>query len=389
MTIEALMKSLDNIEAELKTMDTKAAGELATLGKVTADTKTALEQLGTEQRTLADRLTQLEQKGVLRAEGEKPADTWGAQFCKSEQYKAFAGGQVQKMRVEVKNTVTNTVANTAPERRPGIVSGAFRQLTLEARLVSVPTSSNAVEFVRESVFTNAAAETAEGAPKPESGLTTTLENVPVATVAHWLKISRQLAADNAALVAYINLRMRYGVDLRVENQILAGNGTSPNMHGFLKVGNHTAHGYTAAQLQTLGLANNGFDLIGLMIGDTQAGDFPADTILLNPTDWWKLRLTKDGQGRYLLGDPGMDAPPVLFNRPVEISSAVPVGNVAVAALAAAGTFHDREAVTIDMSESDGDNFTKNLVTIRAERRCMLAVERPLAFRYGPLKPAAA
>jgi hypothetical protein len=61
--------------------------------------------------------------------------------------------------------------------------------------------------------------------------------------------------------------------------------------------------------------------------------------------------------------------------------------VMVASMANAATFYNREGVVIDMSESDGDNFTRNLVTVRAERRCMLAVERPGAVRFGDLTPA--
>jgi len=39
----------------------------------------------------------------------------------------------------------------------------------------------------------------------------------------------------------------------------------------------------------------------------------------------------------------------------------------------------RTGLHIEMSNSDGDNFTKNLVTIRAEPRAALAVYAPAAF----------
>ncbi|MGK3947081.1 hypothetical protein ABK046_53015, partial [Streptomyces caeruleatus] len=68
--------------------------------------------------------------------------------------------------------------------------------------------------------------------------------------------------------------------------------------------------------------------------------------------------------------------------PVVASNAVTATNVLIASLRLSGTFYNREGVVIDMSESDGDNFVRNLITIRAERRCMLAVERPAAVRYG-------
>jgi HK97 family phage major capsid protein len=387
MSFEQVSKAVESIEAKIAAFSVKAEGELATLGKVSADTKTALDNLGKQQHELAERLLGLEQKG-LTAPSQAPADeSWGAQFTKNASFEAFRSGAAQRARAEVKNTVTNTIGNTFSDRRPGVVGGAFREFTLEALLNSLPTTSNAVDYVRENVFTNAAAETAEGGDKPESSVTTTLVTQPVATVAHWIKISRQLASDNAALAAYINTRMVYGVNLRVENQIINGNGTAPNMRGFTNAGNFTAHGYTAAGLTGLGLLNNRFDLIGKMLGDCQVADYPADAIVLNPADWWTMRLAKDSQGRYILGDPGSVVPPSLFGVPVVASNAMTADTVMVASLAQAATFYNREGVMLDMSESDADNFTKNLVTIRAERRCMLAVERPAAVRYGDLTPA--
>jgi HK97 family phage major capsid protein len=50
--------------------------------------------------------------------------------------------------------------------------------------------------------------------------------------------------------------------------------------------------------------------------------------------------------------------------------------------------YNREGVTVEMSDSDSDNFTKNLVTIRAERRLALATEKPAAVRGGDLTPPA-
>jgi HK97 family phage major capsid protein len=384
---EELLKGLEKIEDSLKAQAEKADAEFKAIGKVSIDTQTAIDNLGLKQRELADEILQLKQRGGGFLGETKQDESMGGLFVKSDQYKSFVGGQSQKVRIEVKNTVTNAIGNTFADRKPGVVGGAFRNLTLESLITGLPTSSNAVDYVRENVFTNAAAETTEGLAKPESSVTTTAVTEPVATVAHWIKISRQLANDNAALAAYINLRMAYGVDLRVENQIIAGNGTAPNMSGFIKSGNFTAHGYTAAALTGAGLLNNRFDLIGKILGDCWAADYPADTIMLNPADWWTMRLAKDSQNRYLLGDPGQDISPTLFGTRVVITNAVSADNVLVASLAQAATFYNREGTIIDLSESDSDNFTKNLVTIRAERRCMLAVERPAAVRYGDLTPA--
>jgi HK97 family phage major capsid protein len=387
MSLEAIMKAVDGIEAKLKDVSAKADGQMQTLGKVDTDTKNAMEALGKQQREMAERLLAMEQKGQIAPTTENKDESWGAQFVKAASYEAFKAGSAQRASAEVKNTVTNTVGNTFSQRKPDIVGGAFRTLSLEELLITLPATSNAVDYVRETAFTNSAAETAEGGIKPESDVTTGLVTKPVATVAHWIKISRQLASDNAALAAYINNRMVYGVNLRVENQIISGNGTAPNMEGFARAGNFTAHGYTAASLTAAGLLNNRFDLIGKMLGDCVLADYPADAIIVNPGDWWTMRLAKDTQNRYILGDPGSSVAPSLFGVPVVASNAVTADTVFVASLRNAATFYNREGVVIDMSESDSDNFTRNLVTIRAERRCMLAVERPAAVRYGDLTPA--
>jgi HK97 family phage major capsid protein len=386
---DAILKAIEAVETKIKTEADKAEGQLKTIGKVAEDTKTALDAYGVEQRELADRLLKLEQeRKASKDDLPKQEDGYGEQFVKDAAFEGFTKADAHgRVRIELKNTVTNAIGNTFSERRPGIVEGAFRVFTIEDLLTKIPTSAPAIDWVRENVFTNAAAETAEGVAKPQSSITFSPGTMPISTVAHWIKITRQLAKDNAALAAYINRRMVYGVNLRVENQLLVGNGTAPNINGLLNTGNFTAHGYTAATLTAAGLANNRFDLIGAAMGDAALADYPADVVILNTGDWWKLRLSKDSQGRYLLGDPGSAAVPQLFGSSVVASNAMPAGKVWVGSLSQAATLWIREGVVVEMSDSDENNFQLNLITIRAERRLALTVEKPAAARYGDLVPA--
>lgn len=387
--MEVLMKSIDALEKNITAQADKANGEFLSLGKVSTDTKTALDTLGTQQREFADRLLQIEQKQTAPAGDGDKVDSYGEQFVKSAGYaNLLKNGIAGRAKVELKNTVTNAIGNTFSERRPGIVEGAFRVFTIEDLLTAIPTAANAIDWVRENVFTNAAAETAEGTAKPQSSITFTPGTMPVSTVAHWIKITKQLAADNAALAAYINRRMIYGVNLRVEGQLVAGNGVAPNLNGLTNTGNFTPHGYTTISLNALGLSpTNRFDLIGKMIGDCALADYAADAVILNTGDWWTMRLAKDSQGRYLLGDPAVNAPPTLFGLPVVASNAMTTDTVLVGSLSQAATLHNREGVTVDMSDSDENNFQLNLITLRAERRLALTVEKPAAMRFGDLTPA--
>lgn len=378
-----ILKALDAVEAKLTAMSTKADGEAQTVGRISADTKTALDAIGIQQRELADRLTQIEQKSTATTE-EKSLSSWGEQFIKSANYGAFAGGNLNKLRVEVKNTLTGSDATVAPQRNAGIVGGAVLPFSMEALLPSTTTSSNAIEFTKEASFTNSAAEAAEGAQKAESALTWSLVNMPVSTVAHWIKISKQLAADAPALAAYVNTRMRYGVNQKVDTQLVIGDGTAPNISGTYDTGNYTAHGIANA---ALGSTLKKLVLIRKVMADLYIAGYPADAIVLNPADWAAIEIelftTAAGQTLYSVNDAGQAR---LFGIPVIQAIGMAADTFQVGRFSEAYMVYNREGVVVEMSDSDSDNFTKNLITLRAERRLALATEKPAAVRGGDLTP---
>ena len=384
---DAILKALDSVEAKLAAMSIKADGEAKTVGQISADTKTALDAIGTQQRELADRLNSIEQKATAQPE-QKGVSSWGEQFIKSANYGAFAGGNLNKLRVEVKNTLTGSDTNVAPQRNAGIVGGAFLPFAMEALLPSTTTSSNAIEFTKEASFTNSAAEAAEGAQKAESALTWSLVNMPVSTVAHWIKISKQLAADAPALAAYVNTRMRYGVNQKVDTQLVVGDGTAPNISGTYDTGNFTAHGYSNAAIAAISTTFKKLVLIRKVIADLYAAGYPADAIVLNPADWATIEIelftTAAGQTLYSVNDAGQAR---LFGLPVIQAIGMAADTFQVGRFSEAYMIYNREGVVVEMSDSDGDNFQKNLVTLRAERRLALATEKPAAVRGGDLTPA--
>jgi len=384
MTIELVMKQIDGIEASMASFQEKAKGEIEASGKVAAETVTALDKLGEQQREVADRLLALEQSGGTNSGGESVV-SMGKQYTDSDQYKAFTNGSAQKARFEVQNnTLTGSDTNVAPDRLARIIEGDTHFMTLESLFPSLPTSSNAIEFTKEASMTNSAAEAAEAAEKGESALTWSLVNMPVSTVAHWLKISKQLASDAPALAAYVNNRMIYGVNRRVETQLGAGNGTAPNISGILDTGNFTAHGFAAAALGTLKKVN----LVTKIIGSLWAVGGRPSAILLNPADWAQIQVDVIDSATVGVNiDFSNPMAPRLNGVPVVQSNGITADTVVVGDFMMGGTIYNREGVVVEMSDSDDDNFTKNLVTIRAERRLALAIERPSLIIAGDLTPA--
>lgn len=387
--LSQVMKACEAIEQQLIKFAEKTEAEIKAAGSQSADTKAALEGLELKQRELADEILQLKQRGALDKDDEPAAKSWGEQFVQSDEYQGRIhilnkGLKVGSFGFEIKNTLTGSDTNVAPDRKPGVVRGDFQPLRMEALFPALPTTSNAIEFTKEASFTNSAAEAAESAAKAESALTWSLVNMPVSTVAHWIKISRQLAADNMTLAAYVDVRMRYGVNRKVETQLVSGDGTAPNISGIMDTGNYTAHGYANA---ALGSTLKKLVLIRKIMGDLEAAGYFPNAIVLHPAEWATIETeiitTAAGQVPYSVNAQGVS---MLFGVPVVRAVGMSADTVAVGDFSSAGTIYNREGVVVEMSDSDSDNFTKNLITLRAERRLALATEIPTAIRAGDLTP---
>ena len=246
----------------------------------------------------------------------------------------------------------------------------------------VPTSSNSISYLKESAFTNSAAETAEGGDKPESKMEFTEADAPVRTIAHFIRVTKQLAEDAPALAAYINHRMMYGLNRRIEKQLIVGDGTGQNLSGIFTTGNYTVHGFTEDNMPA---DSNVLDLIRRCGATMRKVGYTPSVVFLNPMDFDTIRGMKDKNGNYLMGSPlqaGTDIRP--WGLRVVESPEVTEGKFMVADPIMGATIYERSAPVIEMFEQDANNVTKNLYTIRCETRMAFAVESANCFVGGDL-----
>ena len=124
------------------------------------------------------------------------------------------------------------------------------------------------------------------------------------------------------------------------------------------------------------------DTVGTAILQAALAEFPADGIILHPADWMRIRLLKDADGRYILGDPQATVAPNLFGVPVVATQAMAVDSFLVGNFMAAATLYDRWAARVEVSTEHADFFTRNLVAILAEERLGLAIKQRSALVYG-------
>jgi HK97 family phage major capsid protein len=105
-------------------------------------------------------------------------------------------------------------------------------------------------------------------------------------------------------------------------------------------------------------------------------------MVLNPLDWWKIRLIKDGNGQYLFGNPASDSYTALWGVPCAVTNAIPQGTFLVGGFATGAALYIRMDGVIEVSDSHSDYFVRNKLAIRCEERLLLATYTPDAFVTG-------
>lgn len=116
------------------------------------------------------------------------------------------------------------------------------------------------------------------------------------------------------------------------------------------------------------------------VGQLESSDFPVNGVVLNPSDWARLSLTKDDSNGYTLpstvnfvnGQLTINGVPVFKATWVDEDSAV-VGDWTQAYK------YVTDGLNIQFSEEDSDNFQKNAISSRVEESNVLVVEQPEAF----------
>jgi HK97 family phage major capsid protein len=259
------------------------------------------------------------------------------------------------------------------DTRPGILPLLFKRLTVRDLLAPGSTDSNSVSYMKETTFTNAAATVVEATgDKPQSTLIFDLVNELVQTIAHWLPVTEQMLEDVSQIRSYIDARLKLGLALTEEDQLLNGDGTAPNISGILD------RTITAAQAR--GADTNVDAIFKAMMKVFNASLVMPDAHVINPTNWQTIQLSKDTNGQYYgLGPFAGPQPPTLWGLPVAVTPSIVANTSLTGGFRSSAQIFDHGAVRVDVSNSHSDFFIKNLVAIRVEERLALAVYRPLAF----------
>lgn len=257
-----------------------------------------------------------------------------------------------------------------------LVTLPFRPLKLREVVTVINATSPLIEYPRITGYTNNAAFVAEATDtsgstgvKPESALALALATSVASTIAHWMPITRQALSDSSQLRDLINTFLGNGLDQALEDAMIAGNGTPPNMQGITTLSGTSTQAFVTNVLTTTRKA--------LTKAQTTPIFVEPNAFVMSPQDWEAIDLSADNELRYFYGGPSQTGTPRLWGKPVIVSQACVTGTAWTGDLKQL-VLADLQGATMYISDSHASFFIANLLAILMELRAHFFCLRPAA-----------
>jgi HK97 family phage major capsid protein len=403
------MSAVLEAKTAMRQLATKAQEVVTDASLTQAQKQESLDKIETDIKSHAATISMHEQAQRLVAGGEAAPEeksdaeqaqvkSFAEQITESDAYRNVVGKQTQSAAVEVKtvNTIDEGIIPAfsggagqggqlvAPQLLPGVVPLLFQPLTVADLMAQGTTSSSSISYVIESAFQDTTAAVLEKGTKPQLDLTLARRQDNVAKIANVAKVTDEMFQDAEQFQAYLSNRMVFGVKRAEEAQLLNGNGTTPNLQGVMNRSGLATTVVTTASLTAVKAMEGIYNQITAL----RATSFvEPDAIVIHPSDWQTIRLGKDSQGQYYAGgpftgaygNPGPSNVSQLWGLKAVVTTAIAQGTVLVGGFQECGQVFRRQGITLEMTNSNVDDFVNNLITLRAEERLALAVYRPAGF----------
>jgi HK97 family phage major capsid protein len=377
---------------QLETVGTVSSEAKELAVKITSDMTAKLEAANKDVQKRVDDLQAqvVRQAQIGNAQDERKSIgelVTGTEAFKQHDFSNRMAKQGYSVQIEKKNIITDPTqpSVTVPRYRvPGVTQIPNQQLLIRDIIPTGTTTSNVIEFVKENVLTLQAGPQwspgtspawQDGAKKNQSDISYTLVTVPVTTLAHFIKASKQMLSDTPFLNSEISGRLMYGLELKEEQEILNGSGVSGDILGLIPQAPLYQNTYAKGNDTKIDKARHAMLQVALQ-------KFLPSAHIMSVLDWHDIETAKDGTLRYLIGDPRGVVGQILWGLPVAASLSMAPNTHLVGDFQSACQLFDRMTYTVSIGY-EMDDFTRNMVTMLAEERIALAVYQPKALLYNP------
>ena len=362
-------------------------------GEMESSLKSEIDNLTTQYVEKSDalnkRLDEMEMAAKKTASGATPKSFKAAieGALKDGAIDAMVKGNANAARFEVKADMSLGADVTGVIAAETIVAqikyDPSRSVHIRSLLPLGSTDAQTIRFPKETAYSDGAAATAEAAAFGQSDFDLAASTVNVEKIGTYMRITGEMLDDIKQLTSYLSARVPEKVLSVEDNEILNGDGSSPNLDGLFTDGTAFAAGGFALAIESA----NEFDVLTVALNQLALANYQADTILLNPTDLHKMILLKSTANEYLRNQIFSGLQPTINGIPVTVNTAVTAGKFLVGNLRQASQLWIRENLAVEFSREDSDNFQKNFVTVRAMERVALTNYLPNAIVQGTFSTA--
>ncbi len=335
-----------NAEAlEMKTAIAKIEGKMEALKEAKADAasaKTLGQSIVMAFKSAKDRIVEIAEKGA----GSVKLDVKAAGTMTIDGN--YSGGTVGLSSLE-----------------SGFTRVQRRQPFMRELVNSAGTTSKYVVWIEQAnPDPGVAGMTGEGLPKTQTDFDLVERSCDVKKITAFIKVSKEMIADIPFMAGEINGELTELVALKLDKQILSGDGVGQNMTGIEANATAWAAGSFAA---TIPAANNS-DVLRVGIAQIANNNFMANYILMNPEDSAAMQLTKSTTGEYTypMFIEGPDGITRVKGIPVVENPGVDAGKFLIGDFTKSN-LRLREDMNISVGYVD-DDFTNNLMTVLCEAR---------------------
>ena len=251
----------------------------------------------------------------------------------------------------------------SPEEEPGVTD----------LVPAVQWGQELYKFMRETTFTNASSERAEGAEFPEASLKVEEQSEEIRKLPVWIPLTDEQLEDVPGSRAYVESRLRFMLEQKLDQRILTGDPseTPAQIRGF----------HNTANINTQALGSDPVpDAVHKAITAIRtAGQARATGVVFHPENWEEVRLLRTSDGIYIWGNPSEAGPARIWGLPVVQSTHETKGQALVGAFREHSLLAVRRDVDVQVSNSHSDFFINGKQAMRADIRVALVTIRPQAF----------
>lgn len=245
------------------------------------------------------------------------------------------------------------------------VARIVRRMPFLRQIINTATSiSKYITYIEQANPEGGADTTAEGGAKSQADFDLVEKSAETKKITAFIKISKEMIDDLPFIRAEINKELMELIELKLDSQILSGDGLGNNLVGILT----NAVSWTAGTFALSIVTPNELDVLRVAIAQIKTALFDPNFIIMHPNDVAKFDVTKTATGEY--------TQPMIYrdeNGVKRYNGITIIENTGITEdTFLVGDFNKsnlriREELNLQVGFVN-DDFTKNLFTILAETR---------------------